>query len=143
MASSSLLLSPSEEFRGLPKCPRTASATAQRIKETTMVHSSQPAALPSPTQLDMIRIFNNKNVLFLGDSGARFLYRDLYRILHKDRSISPVEIRSQWGHHPCYINESPMKLVGKDGVSVETNCRMFKKLESSTTLLYPGRYCGS
>ncbi|CAF1407932.1 unnamed protein product, partial [Adineta steineri] len=70
-SSSTLLMGAPTDYRRLPKCPRTASAIAQRIIEAAVVPSSEPATVPLPTQLDMIRIYNDKNVLFLGDSGAR------------------------------------------------------------------------
>lgn len=58
---------------------------------------------------DLLRIFRGKNVLFIGDSTIRAIYRDMQPFLHKNKLLSQDDLRKNYQTHAIY--ESKLRFI--------------------------------
>ncbi|CAF0833607.1 unnamed protein product [Adineta steineri] len=122
-ASSSNPLSSIQALDGTPFLKPDHSISSSTATIDGIPIETTKNSFPVFDHTDTLRIFQGKKIVFFGDSAIRLLYRDLSKLLHKNKFMSEIELSKQRYDHPLYVNEISIETHGLAGISDRIDCR--------------------
>ncbi|CAF4296833.1 unnamed protein product [Rotaria sp. Silwood2] len=123
----------------LKPAPSTSSSSSSSTTTAAPIATASTDALendlPVFNQIDTLRIYQDKNIVFFGDCTIWKIYRDLLRLLHKGKLMNDVELKTSHTYHRPYVNEVQIETSGISGMYNQIDCRRFV-CETSSTVVY-------